>query len=173
MRRGWAAGSCTPSRGSASPASATRWPTAPRRWSPASSSETSLPLALGFGISHPDHVRAVGQWADAAVVGSGLVQVIADCGDSPSLVPRVEGYVRWLTGRGAGVTIDQLRQTIDELDERLVELLNERASCALRIGEIKQTLGPRDLPAGSRVAGAGARPGARRGHQGAARARTR
>ena len=57
-----------------------------------------MPLALGFGISHPDHVRAVGQWADAAVVGSGLVQVIADCGDSPSLVPRVEDYVRWLTG---------------------------------------------------------------------------
>ena len=39
------------------------------------------------------------------------------------------------------MTIDQLRQTIDELDERLVELLNERASCALRIGEIKQRLG--------------------------------
>jgi chorismate mutase-like protein len=39
------------------------------------------------------------------------------------------------------VTIDQLRQRIDELDERLVELLNERAACALRIGEIKQTLG--------------------------------
>ena len=51
-------------------------------------SETSLPLALGFGISHPDHVRAVGRWADAAVVGSGLVQVIAECGDSPLLVPR-------------------------------------------------------------------------------------
>jgi chorismate mutase len=39
------------------------------------------------------------------------------------------------------VTIEQLRQRIDELDERLVELLNERAACALRIGEIKQTLG--------------------------------
>jgi tryptophan synthase alpha chain len=64
--------------------------------------ETSLPLALGFGISRPDHVRAVGQWADAAVVGSGLVQVIAECGDSPSLVPRVEGYVRWLTGEVPG-----------------------------------------------------------------------
>jgi tryptophan synthase alpha chain len=60
--------------------------------------ETSLPLAMGFGISHPDHVRAVGRCADAAVVGSGLVQVIAECGDSPSLVPRVEGYLRWLTG---------------------------------------------------------------------------
>jgi len=60
--------------------------------------ETSLPLAMGFGISHPDHVREVGRWADAAVVGSGLVQVIAECGDAPSLVPRVEAYVRWLTG---------------------------------------------------------------------------
>jgi tryptophan synthase alpha chain len=61
--------------------------------------ETSLPLALGFGISHPDHVRAVGQWADAAVVGSGLVQVIGECGDTPLLVPKVEAYVRWLTGQ--------------------------------------------------------------------------
>jgi tryptophan synthase alpha chain len=60
--------------------------------------ETSLPLALGFGISHPDHVREVAHWADAAVVGSGLVQVIAESGDSPSLVPRVEAYVRWLLG---------------------------------------------------------------------------
>jgi chorismate mutase len=39
------------------------------------------------------------------------------------------------------VNIDALRRRIDELDERLVELLNERASCALRIGEIKQALG--------------------------------
>jgi chorismate mutase-like protein len=37
--------------------------------------------------------------------------------------------------------IDALRQRIDDLDERLVELLNERAACALRIGEIKQTHG--------------------------------
>lgn len=59
---------------------------------------TALPLALGFGISHPDHVSAVGQWADAAVVGSGLVQVIAECGDSAALVPRVAHYIRWLKG---------------------------------------------------------------------------
>ncbi|HEY8536693.1 MAG TPA: chorismate mutase [Vicinamibacterales bacterium] len=39
------------------------------------------------------------------------------------------------------MTIDELRRRIDELDERLVELLNERARCALRIGEIKQELG--------------------------------
>ena len=63
--------------------------------------ETTLPLALGFGISLPEHVQEIGRVADAAVVGSGLVQVIAEAGDSASLVPAVEGYVRWLTGAGA------------------------------------------------------------------------
>jgi chorismate mutase len=37
--------------------------------------------------------------------------------------------------------LDELRQRIDSLDERLVELLNERASCAMQIGDIKQRLG--------------------------------
>src|SRR5581483_7600506 len=55
-----------------------------------------LPLALGFGISRPEHVRQIGKWADAAVVGSGLVGVIADAGTHPDLVERVESYVRWL-----------------------------------------------------------------------------
>jgi tryptophan synthase alpha chain len=57
---------------------------------------SSLPIALGFGISKPEHVRQVGQWADAAVVGSALVSVIADAGASPDLNTRVEEYVRWL-----------------------------------------------------------------------------
>jgi chorismate mutase-like protein len=39
------------------------------------------------------------------------------------------------------MSLDDLRRRIDALDERIVELLNERASCALRIGEIKQQLG--------------------------------
>jgi tryptophan synthase alpha chain len=41
---------------------------------------TSRPLALGFGVSRPEHVRAIGQYADAAVVGSALVNVIAEHG---------------------------------------------------------------------------------------------
>jgi tryptophan synthase alpha chain len=57
---------------------------------------STLPVALGFGISKPEHVRAVGQWADAAVVGSALVSVIADAGASSDLNTRVEEYVRWL-----------------------------------------------------------------------------
>ncbi len=58
--------------------------------------ETARPLVLGFGFSRPEHVRAVGQWADAAVVGSALVQVVADHAGNPDLGGEVERYVRWL-----------------------------------------------------------------------------
>ncbi|QNI36704.1 tryptophan synthase subunit alpha [Edaphobacter albus] len=37
---------------------------------------TSLPIAVGFGISNAQHVKAVGEFADAAVVGSAIVQLI-------------------------------------------------------------------------------------------------
>ena len=35
-----------------------------------------LPIALGFGISNAEHVKTVGQFADAAVIGSALVALI-------------------------------------------------------------------------------------------------
>ncbi len=35
-------------------------------------------------------------------------------------------------------TIDDLRRRIDELDRKLVELLNERANCAVEIGRLKR-----------------------------------
>jgi hypothetical protein len=37
---------------------------------------TKLPIALGFGISNAEHVRAVAGFADAAVVGSAIVALI-------------------------------------------------------------------------------------------------
>jgi tryptophan synthase alpha chain len=37
---------------------------------------TSLPIAVGFGISNAAHVRAVGEFADAAIIGSALVALI-------------------------------------------------------------------------------------------------
>ena len=57
---------------------------------------TEMPLALGFGVSRPEHVRAIGQWADAAVVGSALVSVIAEHQTGPDLLEAVERYVQWL-----------------------------------------------------------------------------
>jgi tryptophan synthase alpha chain len=35
-----------------------------------------IPIALGFGISNAEHVRAVAEFADAAVIGSALVALI-------------------------------------------------------------------------------------------------
>jgi tryptophan synthase alpha chain len=40
-----------------------------RRW-------TQLPIAVGFGISNAEHVAQVGQFADAAVIGSAIVDLI-------------------------------------------------------------------------------------------------
>jgi tryptophan synthase alpha chain len=60
--------------------------------------QSDLPLALGFGISRPEHVAQVGQWVEAAVVGSALVNVIAEHGQSPDVAERAAAYVRWLKG---------------------------------------------------------------------------
>jgi tryptophan synthase alpha chain len=60
--------------------------------------QSALPLALGFGISKPEHVAQVGRWADAAVVGSALVNVIAEHGASPDVAAHAGAYVRWLKG---------------------------------------------------------------------------
>ena len=57
---------------------------------------TDLPLALGFGISRPEHVAEVGAYADAAVVGSALVSVVAAHGQSADLLAKVDELVRWL-----------------------------------------------------------------------------
>ena len=56
---------------------------------------TSLPLAVGFGISSPAQVRAVQSVADAAVVGSAVVHAIEEqyAGGGPQAVER---FVRWL-----------------------------------------------------------------------------
>jgi len=42
---------------------------------------TDLPVAVGFGISKPDHVAAVTRWADAAIVGSALVRRMGEADD--------------------------------------------------------------------------------------------
>ena len=72
--------------------------------------ETDLPVALGFGISRPEHVADVGRWADAAVVGSALVSVVAEHGGRETLEPAVEGFVRWLKGTAPAPTPAVARQ---------------------------------------------------------------
>lgn len=58
--------------------------------------QSPLPVALGFGISTPEHVAQACASADAAVVGSALVSVIAQHGASPDVADRAGEYVRWL-----------------------------------------------------------------------------
>lgn len=60
---------------------------------------TKLPLALGFGISHPDHVAAARGLADAVVVGSAIVDLV-DRTPAAERVAAVERYVRTLVAAG-------------------------------------------------------------------------
>ena len=60
---------------------------------------TNLPLAVGFGISTPAHIEAIASYADAAVIGSALIDLI-DKTPAPERVARAQKYVEELTGRG-------------------------------------------------------------------------
>jgi tryptophan synthase alpha chain len=55
-----------------------------------------VPVAVGFGIATPADAAAVGRFADAVVVGSALVKVVAAYGASPELVAQVGAFVRSL-----------------------------------------------------------------------------
>lgn len=57
---------------------------------------TSLPVAVGFGISKPEHVQDVWRYADGAVVGTRLVLEIENNLGKPDLVERVAQLVRRL-----------------------------------------------------------------------------
>ncbi len=57
---------------------------------------TALPIAVGFGVSKPDHVRQIARIADGAVVGSQLVQYLHEFADSPNGQTAIGEYLRGL-----------------------------------------------------------------------------
>jgi len=57
---------------------------------------TQLPVAVGFGVSNPEQAKLVAQNADAVVVGSAIVNQIAEHGKSPELVAKVGAFVQSL-----------------------------------------------------------------------------
>jgi len=58
-----------------------------KRWS-------KLPVAVGFGISTSEHVAQVGEFADAAVIGSAIVELIE--GSAPGTAP--DAVARFIKG---------------------------------------------------------------------------
>jgi tryptophan synthase alpha chain len=59
---------------------------------------TNLPIAVGFGISQPKHFEAVARIADAAVIGSAIIDEIARS-DPSEQSERLKSYAEVVTGR--------------------------------------------------------------------------
>ncbi|MDR1669954.1 MAG: tryptophan synthase subunit alpha [Oscillospiraceae bacterium] len=59
---------------------------------------TDVPVMVGFGISTPEQVKAVGAFADGAIVGSAFVRIIAEHGADSA--PHLKKFIKELTGNG-------------------------------------------------------------------------
>ena len=59
---------------------------------------SSLPIAVGFGISNAAQVADVSRYADAVVVGSAIVAEMERCAGNPELVKRISEFLTGLTG---------------------------------------------------------------------------
>lgn len=57
---------------------------------------TDLPVAVGFGVSKPEHAREIASYADGVVVGSAIVRLIGELGDREDAPEKVGEFVRTL-----------------------------------------------------------------------------
>ncbi|PKI63961.1 hypothetical protein CRG98_015637 [Punica granatum] len=59
---------------------------------------TNKPVAVGFGISKPEHVEQVASWgADGVIVGSAMVKVLGDAKSPEEGLKELESFTRSLT----------------------------------------------------------------------------
>lgn len=54
------------------------------------------PIAVGFGIATPDDAKRMSAFADAVIVGSALVKIIAKYQQDPHLINHVQTFIRQL-----------------------------------------------------------------------------
>ena len=62
-------------------------------------SVSNLPVAVGFGVSTNEQVNEVWRFADAAVIGSAIVNEIEKLNGAPNLVGRIGDFVRSLSNK--------------------------------------------------------------------------
>ncbi|XP_064984381.1 tryptophan synthase alpha chain-like [Musa acuminata AAA Group] len=60
--------------------------------------KTAKPVAVGFGISKPEHVKQLSLWgADGVIVGSAIVKLLGEANSSEEGLKHVESFVASLT----------------------------------------------------------------------------
>lgn len=59
---------------------------------------SSLPIAVGFGISNAAHVADVSRYADAVVVGSAIVAEMERCVEKTEVARQVDQFINRITG---------------------------------------------------------------------------
>lgn len=57
---------------------------------------TDKPVVVGFGISKPEQAAEVARYADGVIVGSAIVRMIGELGDSPETAPKVAAFAETL-----------------------------------------------------------------------------
>ncbi len=66
--------------------------------------KTDAPVAVGFGISTPAQAREIAGYGDGVVVGSAIVRMVGQLGDSPDTPAQVGAFVKSLADAAKGRT---------------------------------------------------------------------
>ena len=54
---------------------------------------TDRPLAIGFGISTPEHAREAAKLADGIIVGSAIINVMEQCDNESEMIREVGSFI--------------------------------------------------------------------------------
>ncbi|MFA5808934.1 MAG: tryptophan synthase subunit alpha [Thermoleophilia bacterium] len=56
--------------------------------------QTDVPLAVGFGVSTPEHAAVVAQYADGVIIGSRLIRMVGEAEDIDAACLNVEKFLK-------------------------------------------------------------------------------